>query len=76
MLERSIDFFVWCVTLAAILIGAAGIMFAATFVLYLAYKALTWQANRITQRLVNLHGLRKTQEMYRKATQTEDAGDE
>lgn len=69
MLERCIDFFMWCVTIAATLIGAAGIMLAATFVLYLAYKAMTWQANRIARRLVNLQGMIKTRELYRKATQ-------
>lgn len=69
MLERSIDFFMWCVTIAATLIGAAGIMFAATFVLYLAYKALTWQTNRIAYRLKNLQGWEKTREMYFRVTQ-------
>lgn len=71
MLERCIDFFLWCVTIAATLIGAAGVLLLGTALLLVAYHALTWQANRIASRLVNLQGLTKTREMYRKATAPE-----
>lgn len=66
-LDNAMSLLTWAAQISAVLLGAAAILILSSSAVYFAYKVLTWHTNRLTQRMVNLHGLKRTQEMYRNA---------
>ncbi len=74
MLENAIGFMTWCAAIAAAVLGGAALLFVAAALFMLAWKLLTIWANKVTQRLINLYGLKAVRDTYRKLENARRSG--